>query len=442
MKALPAVLLFVLLLPPCLFGQSGKPQTIIVPTGSLGEVSEVRIKILEKTLESKLDDYFDIVPKDRFEEAQEQAFQEMELEECTEEQCIMMIREILQVENSFQLVLMVDGGDTQVSLTWNDLDKKRVEEEYCEGCKTKELRESVGGLVERLIKAGQQQPAEKAKKLEAERRRLEAEKQQLAEAKRKAEAERKRQEELAALKQKQESEGVWTESDTGMKFRRIPGGSFRMGSPSSEEGRSGIAWLFLNSDETPHMVRVGEFWVGETEVTQAQWQEVMGSNPSSFKGDDLPVEMVSWEDIQEFIKKLNARSGKRFRLPTEAEWEYAARAGTQTARYWGDGIGRNNANCDGCGSRWDNKQTAPAGSFKPNAFGLFDMLGNVWEWTCSEYKKHYDGSEQKCSVSARKYSLRGGSWFDSPGRRVRAADRWSAGPGARNRHIGFRLAQD
>ena len=152
MKALPAVLLFVLLLPPCLFGQSGKPQTIIVPTGSLGEVSEVRVKILEKTLESKLDDYFDIVPKDLFEEAQEQAFQEMELEECTEEQCIMMIREILQVENSFQLVLMVDGGDTQVSLTWNDLDEKRVEEEYCEGCKTKELRESVGGLVERLIR--------------------------------------------------------------------------------------------------------------------------------------------------------------------------------------------------------------------------------------------------------------------------------------------------
>ena len=175
MKALPAVLLFVLLLPPCLFGQSGKPQTIIVPTGSLGDISKTRITILEKTLESKLDDYFDLVPKDLFEEAQEQAFQEMELEECTEEQCIMMIREILQVENSFQLVLMVDGGDTQVSLTWNDLDEKRVEEEYCEGCKTKELRESVGGLVERLIKAGQQQPAEKANHLSARGQVLRAE---------------------------------------------------------------------------------------------------------------------------------------------------------------------------------------------------------------------------------------------------------------------------
>ena len=126
-----------------LFGQSDKPQTIIIPTGSLGEISEVRKKILEKTLESKLDDYFAIVPKDLFEAAQEQAFQEMESDECTEEQCIMMIREILQVENSFQMVLMEEEGDTQISITWNDLDKKRVEEEYCEGCKTKQLRKMI-----------------------------------------------------------------------------------------------------------------------------------------------------------------------------------------------------------------------------------------------------------------------------------------------------------
>ena len=107
--------------------------------------------MLEKTLESKLDDYFDIVPKVLFEEAQEQAFQEMDADECTEEQCIMMIREILQVENSFQMVLMEEEGDTQISLTWNDLDKKRVEEEYCEGCKTKQLRKMIEGLVEKLI---------------------------------------------------------------------------------------------------------------------------------------------------------------------------------------------------------------------------------------------------------------------------------------------------
>ena len=145
------IIISILLLSSPVIGQSEKPQTIIVPTGSLGDISEVRKKMLEKTLESKLDDYFDIVPKELFEEAQEQVFQEMDADECTEEQCIMMIREILQVENSFQMVLMEEEGDTQISLTWNDLDKKRVEEEYCEGCKTKQLRKMIEGLVEKLI---------------------------------------------------------------------------------------------------------------------------------------------------------------------------------------------------------------------------------------------------------------------------------------------------
>ena len=230
-----------------------------------------------------------------------------------------------------------------------------------------------------------------------------------------------------------EANAASTEPVTGMKFQKIPGGSFRMGSSSSEQDRS--------NDERQHTVSVGEFWLGETEVTQAQWQAVMGSNPSKFKGNDLPVEQVSWHDVQEFIKRLNARSGKRFRLPTETEWGYAARAGTQTVYYWGEGIGNNHANCDGCGSRWDNRQTAPVRSFKPNAFGLFDMLGNVYEWTCSQYKESYDGSEQKCAVSASKYSLRGGSWLYEP-RYMRSANRSSYGPDYRDYLLGFRLAQD
>ena len=131
--------------------EEGEPQTIIVPTGSLGKISEVRRKMLEKALESTLDDYFAIVPKELFEEAQEKAFEELDYEECTEEQCIMMIKEILQVENAFQLVLMEEEGDTQISLTWNDLDQKRVEEDFCEGCKTKELRKSVFGLVKKFV---------------------------------------------------------------------------------------------------------------------------------------------------------------------------------------------------------------------------------------------------------------------------------------------------
>ena len=146
------ILISILLLSSPVIGQSGKPQTIIIPTGSLGEMSESIIKILEKTLESKLDDYFAIVPKELFEEAQEQAFEELEYDECTEDQCIRMIQELLQIENAFKMDLIFDEGDTQISITWNDQEQKRVEEDYCEGCKTKELRNMIGGLVEKLVK--------------------------------------------------------------------------------------------------------------------------------------------------------------------------------------------------------------------------------------------------------------------------------------------------
>ena len=152
MKHLLIILISILLLSSPLYGQSGKPQTIIIPTGSLGEMSKARIKILEKTLESKLDDYFAIVPKELFEKAQEQAFQEMDSDECTEDQCILMIKEILQIENAFKMDLISEDGDTQISITWNDQDQKRVEEDYCEGCKTKGLRLMIGGLVEKLVR--------------------------------------------------------------------------------------------------------------------------------------------------------------------------------------------------------------------------------------------------------------------------------------------------
>ena len=124
MKKLFLLISFFLIAVPS-FSQSEKPQTIIVPTGSLGEITETRIKILEKTLESKLDDYFAVVPKQLFEEAQEKAFEELDYEECTEEQCIVLIKEMLQVENSFQLVLMAEGSDTYLSLHWNNLERKQ-----------------------------------------------------------------------------------------------------------------------------------------------------------------------------------------------------------------------------------------------------------------------------------------------------------------------------
>ena len=152
MKLYLSTILSFLLLSSPLFGQSEKPQTIIIPTGSLGEMSESRIKILEKTLESELGDYFSIVPKELFEEAKEKAFEELDYGECTEDQCILKIQELLQVENAFKMELISEDGDTQISITWNDQNQKRVVEDYCEGCKTKELRKMIGGLLEKLVK--------------------------------------------------------------------------------------------------------------------------------------------------------------------------------------------------------------------------------------------------------------------------------------------------
>ncbi len=150
MKHLLIILSFLLLSSPVI-GQSEKPKAIIIDTGSLGEISKTRIKILDKTLESKLDDYFAIVPKEIFEEAKEKAFEELDYDKCTEDQCIMKIQEILQVENAFKMELTHEDGNTQISLTWSTLDQKRVEQNYCEGCNTKEMINTIGGLVEALM---------------------------------------------------------------------------------------------------------------------------------------------------------------------------------------------------------------------------------------------------------------------------------------------------
>lgn len=216
----------------------------------------------------------------------------------------------------------------------------------------------------------------------------------------------------------------------------IRAGCFQVGSPTSETGRF--------DDERQHQVCVENFQIGKYEVTQAQWEAVMGTNPSRFSGcANCPVEQVSWNGVQDYIDKLNTRTGKRYRLPTEAEWEYAARAGTTNTYPWGDSIGRNRANCRDCGSQWDNKRTAPVGSFQPNAWGLYDTAGNVWEWTCSAYEKNYGDAEQRCfdKNHAGTRALRGGSWNDGPSR-VRSAFRAGYTADGRGDYLGFRLAQD
>lgn len=161
------------------------------------------------------------------------------------------------------------------------------------------------------------------------------------------------------------------------------------------------------------------FSISIYQVTQGEWQKIMGNNPAHFSdlGKDHPIETVSWEDAHQYVAKLNQLVGGGYRLPTEAEWEYAAKAGKETRYGWGNETGENNANCYDCGSPWDNESTSPVGSFPPNAFGLHDMTGNVWEWVEDVY--HDDaysilGNVDPIYIGEGFHRvIRGGSWYDS-----------------------------
>ncbi len=226
----------------------------------------------------------------------------------------------------------------------------------------------------------------------------------------------------------------------GVSFRmvRIPAGDFLMGSPENEKSR--------DSDEGPqHRVSLDGFWIGETEVTQGLWKAVMGSNPSYFKncGNDCPVENVSWNECKEFIQKLNQiLPGHRFRLPTEAEWEYACRAGSTTRFYFGDDENRLGEYAWYTGN--SQGRTHPVKQKKPNAWGLYDMSGNVWEWCEDIYSsKAYSKHQRNNPIYTLGGSLRvirGGSW-DIPPRLVRCAYRSSARPGYTSPALGFRLVR-
>ena len=206
-----------------------------------------------------------------------------------------------------------------------------------------------------------------------------------------------------------------------------------MGSATNEPDRS--------DDETQHRVTLSNgFWLGMTQVTEAQWQAVMGANPSKFQEATRPVEQVSWDECQAFLKKLSATAaGKQFRLPTEAEWEYAYRAGTQTAYYFGADTGRLGDHAwfgENSGS-----QTHDVGQKKPNAWGLYDMAGNVWEW-CADWYGAYAAGSQQDPTGAPNGShrvFRGGS-RDYNAAYCRAASRGRSDPGYRGNGLGFRLA--
>jgi formylglycine-generating enzyme required for sulfatase activity len=252
---------------------------------------------------------------------------------------------------------------------------------------------------------------------------------------------------------------------------RINRGTFTMGSPSNEPQRS--------SDETQHKVTINSFYMGKFEVTQKEYQEVMGTNPSKFKGDNLPVEQISWYDAIEYCNRRSQREGlspaytidksrsdpnnksesdtfrwvvswnrnaNGYRLPTEAEWEYACRAGTTTPFNTGNNITTSNANYDGNYPYNNNAKgeyrgkTSPAGSFAPNPWGLYDMHGNVFE-LCWDWYGNYTSGAQTDPVGTSSGSgrvIRGGSWDDG-GRDISSASRYYFGPDDRSDCVGFRL---
>jgi formylglycine-generating enzyme required for sulfatase activity len=231
----------------------------------------------------------------------------------------------------------------------------------------------------------------------------------------------------------------------------IPGGKFQMGSPDDEERR--------DDDEIPqHWVTVKPFLLGKYAVTQAQWQAVaalppvnidLDSDPAVFKGANRPVERVNWHEAVEFCARLSQKTGREYRLPSEAEWEYACRAGTTTPFHFGPTLTTNLANYNGnyvYGSGPKGvyrEQTTDVGSFPPNAFGIYDMHGNVWEWCLDHWHDNYKGAPTDGSAwieggDSNRRLLRGGSWDSNP-RSCRSANRNRDNPDYRFNDIGFRI---
>ena len=255
---------------------------------------------------------------------------------------------------------------------------------------------------------------------------------------------------IAAPQGEQEREITYYANSLGMEFVLIPAGEFMMGSGQSiqEIVRQGGAEAGSYQDEFPqHTVQITRpFYLGAHEVTQREYEQVLGENPSRFKDPKNPVDRVSWHNAVAFCKRLSQSDGVMHRLPTEAEWEYACRAGSRTPFHTGETVATDQANYDGDdvygnGRKGiDRKKTTPVGSFAANAFGVCDMHGNVWEWCQSLYRPYPyrsdDGREDPGAEGRR--VLRGGSWYNRP-KNVRSSNRDDDDPAKTHRISGFRV---
>jgi formylglycine-generating enzyme required for sulfatase activity len=233
-------------------------------------------------------------------------------------------------------------------------------------------------------------------------------------------------------------------NDVTLEMAAIPGGTFMMGSPENEERR-------YDNESPQHQVTVPSFFMGKYPVTQAQYQTIMGTNPSLFKGSNRPVECVSWDNAVAFCEKLSQITGKTYRLPSEAEWEYACRAGTTTPFHFGETITTDLANYNGNYTYGQEpkgvyrRETTEVGSFGvANNFGLYDMHGNVWEWCQDNWHSNYEGAPIDGSAwlgiekNTNTRLLRGGSWDTYPGN-CRSAYRNGNNLDGNHDAIGFRV---
>jgi formylglycine-generating enzyme required for sulfatase activity len=224
----------------------------------------------------------------------------------------------------------------------------------------------------------------------------------------------------------------------------VPAGRFTMGSPITETGR------FANEGPQHEVIIALPFAVSKFDVTFADWDACVSVGGCPQTGDTgfgrgtRPVINVSWEDAQRYVAWFSKMTGQPYRLLTEAEWEYAARAGQTTAYPWGPEIGRGNTNCNGCGSNWDGRETAPVGTFQANAFGLDSVVGNAWQWVQDCYHEDYNGAPTDGSAwisrDCTTHIVRGGSWYDGP-RTVRLAYRVGDATINRNSSLSFRVAR-